>query len=97
MESTSDNFVIVLPPPNVTGSLHLGHALTGAIQVQGFAFSTDCSSICKTGYQTNTGPCVKSCEQKYNSKPSSLRGKILFLGISGEKIRREEHKAIASL
>eukprot|EP00461_Guttulinopsis_vulgaris_P001160 UN01160 len=26
------NFVIVLPPPNVTGSLHLGHALTVAIQ-----------------------------------------------------------------
>jgi valyl-tRNA synthetase len=26
------NFVIMLPPPNVTGSLHLGHALTGAIQ-----------------------------------------------------------------
>jgi valyl-tRNA synthetase len=26
------NFVIVLPPPNVTGSLHIGHALTAAIQ-----------------------------------------------------------------
>lgn len=25
-------FVITLPPPNVTGSLHIGHALTGAIQ-----------------------------------------------------------------
>jgi len=25
-------FMIVIPPPNVTGSLHLGHALTGAIQ-----------------------------------------------------------------
>jgi valyl-tRNA synthetase len=25
-------FVIVIPPPNVTGSLHLGHALTNAIQ-----------------------------------------------------------------
>lgn len=25
-------FVIVLPPPNVTGYLHLGHALTGAVQ-----------------------------------------------------------------
>ena len=27
-----DNFVIPLPPPNVTGSLHIGHALTVAIQ-----------------------------------------------------------------
>nr|CAH7749062.1 unnamed protein product [Callosobruchus chinensis] len=25
-------FVVVIPPPNVTGSLHLGHALTNAIQ-----------------------------------------------------------------
>ena len=33
-EATSDKppFCIVLPPPNVTGSLHLGHALTGTIQ-----------------------------------------------------------------
>lgn len=26
------NFVIVIPPPNVTGSLHLGHALTNSIE-----------------------------------------------------------------
>ena len=25
-------FVIILPPPNVTGSLHIGHALTAAVQ-----------------------------------------------------------------
>ncbi|KAG8190395.1 hypothetical protein JTE90_022038 [Oedothorax gibbosus] len=27
-----DKFVIVIPPPNVTGSLHVGHALTSAIE-----------------------------------------------------------------
>ncbi|XP_058458950.1 valine--tRNA ligase [Malaya genurostris] len=27
-----DRFVMVIPPPNVTGSLHLGHALTNAIE-----------------------------------------------------------------
>lgn len=27
-----DKFVIVIPPPNVTGTLHLGHALTTAVQ-----------------------------------------------------------------
>ena len=27
-----DKFVMVIPPPNVTGSLHLGHALTVAIE-----------------------------------------------------------------
>ncbi|HEV2927356.1 MAG TPA: class I tRNA ligase family protein, partial [Propionibacteriaceae bacterium] len=28
----SDNFSIAVPPPNVTGSLHIGHALNAAIQ-----------------------------------------------------------------
>lgn len=32
MESDKPPFVIVIPPPNVTGTLHLGHALTNAIQ-----------------------------------------------------------------
>mmetsp|Transcript_12904 Transcript_12904/g.17693 ORF Transcript_12904/g.17693 Transcript_12904/m.17693 type:complete len:1013 (+) Transcript_12904:198-3236(+) len=31
-KSASDKFVMVIPPPNVTGSLHLGHALTTAIE-----------------------------------------------------------------
>ncbi|XP_067003254.2 valine--tRNA ligase [Anabrus simplex] len=30
--STADTFSMVLPPPNVTGTLHLGHALTATIQ-----------------------------------------------------------------
>jgi len=29
---TKDKFIMVIPPPNVTGSLHLGHALTTAIE-----------------------------------------------------------------
>ena len=32
MDSSKPPFVIVIPPPNVTGSLHLGHALTNSIQ-----------------------------------------------------------------
>jgi valyl-tRNA synthetase len=30
--SSKGTFVVPIPPPNVTGSLHLGHALTNAIQ-----------------------------------------------------------------
>lgn len=30
--STAEPFVMVIPPPNVTGSLHIGHALTNAIE-----------------------------------------------------------------
>lgn len=29
---SSDKFVMVIPPPNVTGVLHLGHALTNSIE-----------------------------------------------------------------
>lgn len=31
-DNIDDRFVMVIPPPNVTGSLHLGHALTTAIE-----------------------------------------------------------------
>src|SRR5580693_410543 len=30
--SASENFSIAIPPPNVTGSLHMGHALNGSVQ-----------------------------------------------------------------
>ena len=30
--SSEDNFSIAVPPPNVTGVLHMGHALNGSIQ-----------------------------------------------------------------
>lgn len=32
MDSDKQPFVIVIPPPNVTGALHIGHALTNAVQ-----------------------------------------------------------------
>jgi valyl-tRNA synthetase len=31
-DQTKEKFIIVIPPPNVTGSLHMGHALTNSIQ-----------------------------------------------------------------
>lgn len=31
-KSDNEKFVMVIPPPNVTGSLHLGHALTAAVE-----------------------------------------------------------------
>ena len=31
-KDSSKTFSIILPPPNVTGQLHLGHALTATIQ-----------------------------------------------------------------
>src|SRR5574344_941778 len=32
MRNSKDNFAIVIPPPNVTGVLHLGHALNYTLQ-----------------------------------------------------------------
>ncbi|KAA0183726.1 Valyl-tRNA synthetase [Fasciolopsis buskii] len=31
-KNSDEKFVMVIPPPNVTGSLHLGHALTNSIE-----------------------------------------------------------------
>ena len=31
-KAESERFIMVIPPPNVTGSLHLGHALTAAVE-----------------------------------------------------------------
>ncbi|MES1194146.1 MAG: class I tRNA ligase family protein, partial [Solirubrobacterales bacterium] len=30
--SPAENFSIAIPPPNVTGALHMGHALNGSVQ-----------------------------------------------------------------
>ena len=32
VKSSHPSFVIVIPPPNVTGSLHMGHALNNTLQ-----------------------------------------------------------------
>ena len=32
MDKTKESFCIMMPPPNVTGKLHMGHALDGTIQ-----------------------------------------------------------------
>jgi valyl-tRNA synthetase len=30
--TAEENFSIAIPPPNVTGALHMGHALNGSVQ-----------------------------------------------------------------
>ena len=30
--TAAENYSIAIPPPNVTGALHMGHALNGSIQ-----------------------------------------------------------------
>src|SRR3954468_13856732 len=30
--TSAENFSIAVPPPNVTGALHMGHALNGSVQ-----------------------------------------------------------------
>ena len=42
LQSDKEPFVIVIPPPNVTGALHIGHALTNAIQVRDFGLAAQC-------------------------------------------------------
>ena len=32
MDKTKESYCIMMPPPNVTGKLHMGHALDGTLQ-----------------------------------------------------------------
>ena len=45
-DATREPFVMVIPPPNVTGSLHLGHALTNSIQVGSTASKSRVLLVC---------------------------------------------------
>ena len=46
--SPDENFSIAIPPPNVTGALHMGHALNGTVQdvLRG---STGCAGGTRSG------------------------------------------------
>ena len=44
-DDAAPRFVIVIPPPNVTGSLHIGHALTMAIQVRAVCYERTVSIV----------------------------------------------------
>ena len=39
-------FMICLPPPNVTGNLHLGHALTNAVEDAITRWCVYCVTVC---------------------------------------------------
>jgi tRNA synthetases class I (I, L, M and V) len=60
-DAKGEPFVMVIPPPNVTGSLHLGHALTNAIQVrcllQVWLRLQDQSDGCAARLLTLAAPC----------------------------------------
>jgi valyl-tRNA synthetase len=50
--SKKPKFVVVIPPPNVTGALHIGHALTNSIQAR--AMIEACQPLCY--------PCASACQ-----------------------------------
>lgn len=54
-DATGPPFVIVIPPPNVTGSLHIGHALTNAIQVHPAPGSCRSSPNCSPSIRRSAG------------------------------------------
>ena len=79
-------FMMVIPPPNVTGSLHLGHALTNAVQdaLTRWYVSGGNTKIVKEGISVHTyqfvvahGTCGLLYLQISPSSPPQLSNKIL--------------------
>ena len=48
-EAGADSFTIVIPPPNVTGSLHMGHALNNTLQDIMVRFERMRNTMAKSG------------------------------------------------
>ena len=53
--SPSENYSIAIPPPNVTGALHMGHALNGSIQ-DTLIRHTACAASGPSGSSARTTP-----------------------------------------
>lgn len=53
MDKTKENYCIMMPPPNVTGKLHMGHALDDTIQDILIRFK-ECKDITHYGFQVQT-------------------------------------------
>ena len=64
--SAADPFTIMIPPPNVTGSLHMGHALTFTIQDTLIRRARSDSFL--TGRQPTGGP--------WNSRKNGTRSRM---------------------
>ena len=56
-EGTADeNYSIAVPPPNVTGVLHMGHALNGSIQDALVRIEPDARAAARSGSSAPTTP-----------------------------------------
>jgi len=80
IQKKDKNFAIMMPPPNVTGSLHIGHALTFTLQ--------DIMTRYKRmdGYKTLWQP---GLDHAGNATQNVVEKQLLALGTTKEEIGRE--------
>ena len=63
----SENYSIAVPPPNVTGALHMGHALNGRSRTCSSA-STGCRACARSG---SSAPITRASRRRSRSRSSS--------------------------
>lgn len=66
-EAAGEPYVISMPPPNVTGKLHMGHAMFATLQVRGAC--SGCSAQSCSGVEGQRGCCRASREWKVQLHP----------------------------
>lgn len=69
--SSKPKFVVVIPPPNVTGALHIGHALTNSIQVRHRQLLATC-----LGSHSLTWACIYAGHNCAVASHERLRGSL---------------------
>ena len=67
-DKSKEPFTIVIPPPNVTGKLHLGHAWDVSLQDISMGKTKDLNIILKTDVQGSLGALCDALERMSNSE-----------------------------
>ncbi len=86
LQTDGKNFAIMMPPPNVTGSLHIGHALTFTLQDIIVRYKR------MDGYKTLWQPGV---DHAGIATQNVVEKQLLATGVTKEEIGREEFLKLA--
>ena len=102
-EGTADeNYSIAIPPPNVTGALHMGHALNGSIQDTLIRYAPHARASARSGSSAPTTRASRrrrrsrSCSSERGHEPRGDRPRGVHRArvALARAVRRHDHRAV---
>ena len=97
----AENYSIAIPPPNVTGALHMGHALNGTVQDTLIRLRADARAATRSGSSAPTTPgsgprrwSRRSCAPRASPVTSSAARRSSSASGSGGAVRLADRRAV---